>query len=135
MALPVITLILCFKQALYQSLFRNTLPRRPMANVDAQTTTVNALPMVLHAVAVARRTTGYSSVEALGGDSSSGCTPSSGRTQKQRQRRPSGSKPFSKGRRRKWPEQVLDEDMKASHTRPFPSQLLVICQDHHTLPK
>ena len=33
-------------------------------------------------------------------------------------------------------DQVLDGDMeKASHTRPFPSQFLVICQDHHTLPK
>ena len=31
--------------------------------------------------------------------------------------------------------QVLDEDLKANYTRPFPSQLLLIPQDHRTLPK
>ena len=46
---PVITLILCFKQVLCQSLFRNALPRRPVANADAHTTKVNAQPLVLYA--------------------------------------------------------------------------------------
>ena len=67
MAPKVITLILCFKQALCWSLFRKTLPRRPVANLDAHTTTLNAQPLVLYAVAVTRRTTGSNSVETLGG--------------------------------------------------------------------
>ena len=47
-----------------------------MANVDVHTTTVNTQPLVLYAVAVARRTIGSNSVEALEGGSLSGCTPS-----------------------------------------------------------
>ena len=67
MAPPVTTLILCYKQVLYQNLFRKVLPRSPVANVDAHTIMVNTLPTGLYAVSVARRTTGLSNVEALGG--------------------------------------------------------------------
>ena len=66
MAPPVTTPILCFKQALCRSLSRKVLPRRPVANADALTTMVNAQPLELHVLVEARRTTGYSSVEALG---------------------------------------------------------------------
>ena len=89
---PLTTPILCFKQVLYLSLFRKALPRRPVANIDAHTTTVNAQPLVLYAVAVARRTTGSNSVEALGEH-----TPSPRRPRQQRQRRPS-SKQFKQGK-------------------------------------
>ena len=38
-----------------------------MANVDVLTNMVNAQPLKIHVVAVARRTTRYSNVNALGG--------------------------------------------------------------------
>ena len=66
---PVTTPILCYKQALCQSLFSKALPRKPVANADALTTTGNAQCMGLHAATVARRTTGFSNAEALGGGS------------------------------------------------------------------
>ena len=69
MAPRVTTPILCYKQVLCQSLFRKALLRGPVANADAHTIMVNALPMGLHAAAVARRTTGLSNVEILGGGS------------------------------------------------------------------
>ena len=87
MAPQVTTPILCYKQVLCQSLFRKALPGRPVANVDIHTIMVNSLPMGLHAVTVARRTTGFSNVEALGGG-----------IVHQKQRRPSSNKQFNKGR-------------------------------------
>ena len=65
--LPITTPMLCYKQALCRSLFRKAFPRRPVANADVYTITVNALPMGLHAASVAKRTTELSNVEALGG--------------------------------------------------------------------
>ena len=67
MAPPITTPILCCKQALYQSLLRKALPRKPVASADAHTTMGNAQHMGLHAVTVARRTTRLSNAEALGG--------------------------------------------------------------------
>ena len=67
MAPSVITPALCCKQVPCQSPFRKALPRRPVASVDIHTIMVNAQPMGIHAASVARRITGLSSVEALGG--------------------------------------------------------------------
>ena len=64
---PVTTQILCFKQMLCLSLFRNTLPRRSVASVDTHTTMETAQHGRHYAMSVARRTTGLSSVEAPGG--------------------------------------------------------------------
>ena len=47
-----------------QSLFRKALPRKPLASVDAHTTTVIAQPMEPHAVSVASQITGFSNAEA-----------------------------------------------------------------------
>ena len=50
-----------------QSLSRKALPRRPVASVDAHTTTVTAQLTEPHVASVAILITGLSNVEALGG--------------------------------------------------------------------
>ena len=50
-----------------QSLSRKALPRRPVASVDAHTTTVTAQLTEPHVASVAIKITGLSNVEALGG--------------------------------------------------------------------
>ena len=117
-----------------------------MASADAHTTTVNAQPLEQHAVAVARRTTGHSSITALEGGTV--CQdihpPQEGHRSKGKEDPPVASHSTKAGDKEEEVvatrtllpnDQVLDRDMEAGHTRPFPSQLLVICQDHHTLPK
>ena len=50
-----------------QSLFRKALPRKPVASVDAHTTTVAAQPTEPHVASVAIQITGLSNVQALAG--------------------------------------------------------------------
>ena len=128
--LQVTTPILCYKQVLYQSLFRKALPKRPVASVDAHTITVNALLMGLHAVSVARRTTGLSNVEALEGGTA--CQDAHAPWEGHRSRDNEDSVASSSTKAEEEEEeamatrsplpinQVLDRDMEASHTRPFP---------------
>ena len=137
---PVTTLILCYKQVLCQSLFRKALPRSPVANADAHTITVNALPMGLHALSVARRTTGLTGSSERR-HSSSVCSLYPGRPQKQRQQRFS-SKQFNKGRgregnkQRSTPNKPDTEQRRGGKvTRLLSSWILNSSQDQHTLPK
>ena len=127
-------------------LFRKALPRRPVANVDSHTTMVNALPIGLHAVSVARRTTGFSNVEGLGGgivhldthppqeghrsrdnkDSVASNSTKAGDMEKEAIATSRDPLPIN---------QELDVDEETSHTRLPPSWLLNSSQDQHTLPK
>ena len=141
---PVTTPILCYKQAICQSLFRKTLPRKPVATVDALTTTGNAQCRVLYAATVARRTTGLSNVEALGGgtvhlvahppweghnrDNKDSVASSSTKAGDRKEEATSSRGPLPRS-------QVLAEDEEESHTRLLPSWLLNSSWDQYTLPK
>ena len=143
---PVTTPILCYKQVLCQNLFRKTLPREPVANVDTLTTTGNAQCMGLYAAAVARRTTGLSNVEALGLGSVHLVThpPWEGHNRDNEDSAASSltkagdgeEEAMASSSRDPLPRnQVLDEDVELSHTRLLPSQLLNSSHDQHTLTK
>ena len=102
--------------------------------------------MGLHAVSVARRTTGLNSVEALGGGTVhlGGHPPWEGQSNQDKEDSVASSSTKARDEEEEAmatrttllpKDQVLDRDMEASYTRPFPSQLLMFHQDHHTLPK
>ena len=118
-----------------------------MAKVDAHTITVNALPTGLHPASVARRTTGLSNVEALGGRSVHLDAHPSQEGHRSRDNEDSVASSSTKAGDEEKEEamvtsrdplpinQVLDRDVEASHTKLLPSQLLKFLLDHHTLPK
>ena len=119
-----------------------------MASVDAHTAMGNAQPSEQHAVSVARRTTGFSNVEALGGGTvcQDGHPPQEGQSSRDKEdtveshSTKAGDKEDEEAVTTRTillpKDQVLDGDVEeTSHIRPFPSQLLVILQDYHTLLK
>ena len=142
---PVTTPILCYKQVLCHSLFRKALPRGPVANVDAHTIMVTVLPMGLHAVTVARRTTGLSNVEPLGGGTVHLVTHPPWEGHRSRDNKDSMASSSTKAgdkqekaRSSRDPlpiNQLLDGDVEESHTRLQPLWLLNSSQDQHILPK
>ena len=126
--------------------FQKGLPRRPVANADAHTTMMNALPTRLHAVSVARRTTGLSNVEALGGGT--GHPDAHPPWEGHRSRDHEDSVAISSTKAGDKEEeaivtstdpppinQELDIDEEPSHTKLLPSQLMNSSQDQHTLSK
>ena len=142
MAPRVTTLILCYKQVLCQS-FQKCSPKKTYGKCRHSYNHVECPAHGTTCICGKKNHWAQQCRSSGRRHSSSGCSPSPGRPQKQRQRRFSG-KQFNKGRgqggrggnaiRTTLPpkDQVLDVDVEASHTRPFTSQLLMFCEDHHT---
>ena len=109
-----------------------------MASADIHTITVNALPMGLHAASVVRRTTGLSNVlhQVVH-------LPKEGHRSRDKEDPLATSSSTKAGNIEEEAvassttsalpkDKVLDGE---SHTKLPPSQLLIFCQDHQTLPK
>ena len=126
------------------SVFSERPSQENLWQVQKLTQPVNSQPSELHAVAVARRTNGLSSAEALGGGTvhQDVHPPQEGHRSRGKEDPlaashsaktgdeeggGSGNKTSTPKKTRCW--------TGTSHTRPVPSQLLVILQDHNTLPK
>ena len=137
---------LLYASALSKSLQKGPPPRKPVANMDAHTTTGNVQCMGLHAATVARRTTGLSNVEALGGGSVHLVShpPPEGHNNRDKEDTVASSstkagdreeEAMAKSRDPLPRSQVQAKDKEESHTRLPPSQLLNSSKDQHSLPK
>ena len=144
MAPPVTTPIFCYKQVLCRSLFRKTLPRKPVVSADAHLTMGNAQHMGLHVASMVSRTTGLSNVEAPGGgtvqlvthppweghnktDNEDTVASNSTKAGDAEEATNSSSDPLPRS-------QAKVKDEEKIHTRLPPLQLLNSFQDQHTLP-